>query len=150
MRFRTQPVHIEAYQWFKNGDHPKDNSVNIPGSNGEMYLSEGEVVKQFLLPDMTSETACLKCSKKLTEHGWLEKQKVPVCPGNWIRTINTTRTEGGPEEYELLSNEDIKLMEKTQPPSLAELDEMLGSKKARYLWSVEINKRMGAYRTRLG
>ncbi len=29
MKFRKRPVVIEATQWFKNGDHPKDESYYV-------------------------------------------------------------------------------------------------------------------------
>ena len=35
MKYRKKPVVIEATQWFKNGDHPKDNCVPIQPSEGD-------------------------------------------------------------------------------------------------------------------
>ena len=61
MKFRRKPVVIEAYQWFKNGDHPED------GTGGE-----GRLVRYFRDPDQF--------------HGWIDTLEGGhrVCPGDWI------------------------------------------------------------------
>lgn len=86
MRYRKKPVVIEATQWFKNGDHPKDNCCPISPTNPD--LSEGEVVRYFRHPDVSGKTICSKCNKTMHEHGWIDtlEDGHNVCPGDWIIT----------------------------------------------------------------
>ena len=90
-RFRkipAKPVEVEATQWFKNGDHPKDDCREIIGDDGEPFLSEGKVVRRFRRPDVDGGSCCAYCGKKIREHGWINTGGYgdDVCPGNWIIT----------------------------------------------------------------
>jgi len=86
MKYRKKPVVIEATQWFKNGDHPKDNSHPVfPASD---RLSEGEVVRYFRHPDKKGKDECPRCGEAMGSHGWIETLEGVhrVCPGDWIIT----------------------------------------------------------------
>ncbi len=96
MKFRKKPVVIEATQWFKNGDHPKDECVLLySGDKGsktacqpEPFLSEGKVVRYFRHPNIPGSQICSKCGKTMHEHGWIDtlEDGHNVCPGDWIIT----------------------------------------------------------------
>jgi hypothetical protein len=86
MKFRKLPVVIEATQWFKNGDHPLDNSCPISPTNPS--LSEGEVVRYFRHPSISGRAPCSKCGAIMHDHGWIDtlEDGHNVCPGDWIIT----------------------------------------------------------------
>jgi hypothetical protein len=86
MRYRKKPVVIEATQWFKNGDHPEDNSCPISPENPT--LSEGEVVRYFRRPDVDGESLCKHCGQRMHDHGWIDTLEGGhnVCPGDFIIT----------------------------------------------------------------
>ena len=78
VKYRKLPVEIEATQWFKNGDHPKDGSTD----------TEGDVVRYYRHPDVPGETPCTYCGKPKHLHGWLDTLEGghTVCPSDWIIT----------------------------------------------------------------
>jgi hypothetical protein len=86
MKFRKKPVVIEAIQWFKNGDHPKDDLRQVI-SGHEMFMSEGKVVRYFRTPG-TGENVCSHCKITMHNHGWIDTLEGghTVCPGDWIIT----------------------------------------------------------------
>lgn len=86
-RFRKKPVVVEAVQWFRNGDHPDDDSHTIEGSDGP-FLSEGQVVRRFRRPDVGGSKPCGTCGKVMYDHGWIDTLEGGhvVCPGDWIIT----------------------------------------------------------------
>lgn len=98
MKYRKKPVVIEAFQWFKNGDHPEDDCrcINDEGPYGqaaptpeaERIYSEGKIVRYFRHPDISGETLCSKCGIRMHEHGWVDtlEDGHNVCPGDWIIT----------------------------------------------------------------
>lgn len=88
MRYRKKPVVIEAYQWFKNGDHPDDNCrliKPVPG-DGEPFLSEGQVVRYYRHPNDPGSRECQHCGNQMHWHGWIDTLEGGhnVCPGDWI------------------------------------------------------------------
>lgn len=89
MKFRKKPVVIEATQWFKNGDHPNDETklINLPDI-GTTYMSEGKVVRYFRRPDLPGDSRCRECSVIMDRHGWIDTKEGGhiVCPGDWIIT----------------------------------------------------------------
>lgn len=92
-KFRKKPVVIEATQWFKNADHPLDNSEMIlPDVNSttqfESFLSEGKVVRYYRTPDMGGKNKCKHCGIIMHEHGWIDTLEGGhiVCPTDWIIT----------------------------------------------------------------
>lgn len=76
--FRKIPVTIEAHQWFKNGDHPKDGDPS----------REGAVVRYFRHPGIPGDRPCKHCGKRMHDHGWIDTLEGGhiVCPGDWIIT----------------------------------------------------------------
>ena len=95
-KFRKKPkpeklVEIEAFRWFKNGDHPGDRCEAIrPDSKSETqfepFLSEGKVVRRFRRPDIGAGARCHECGQKFHDHGWIDTGGGGVCPGSWIVT----------------------------------------------------------------
>lgn len=94
LKFRTKPVVIEAIQWFKNGDHPKDHEPigEVPLSKAalEKYVediqAEGKIVRYYRRPDVDGHTKCKKCGKIMHLHGWIDTREGGhiVCPGDFI------------------------------------------------------------------
>lgn len=87
--FRKKPVVIEATQWFKNGDHPMDDTrtvTPVPG-DGAPFLSEGKVVRRHRLPG-GSHAQCAHCGDTMNNHGWIDTLEGGhiVCPGDWVIT----------------------------------------------------------------
>lgn len=105
-KFKKKPVVIEATQWFKNGDHPKDGTERFPSKQvtdnrltggpkdprytGEFAgeLLEGKVVRYFRRPDISGEEVCKHCDLAMHMHGWIDTLEGGhiVCPGDWIIT----------------------------------------------------------------
>ena len=97
---RKKPIVIEANQWFKNGDHPKDYSVDHQGFNdvGEIVSVpaslrkklgwEGDIVRYFRHPEVSGGTDCKHCGQIMHVHGWIDTLEGGhiVCPGDWIIT----------------------------------------------------------------
>lgn len=77
-QFCKKPVVIEATQWFKNGNHPKDGESD----------TEGEVVRYYRHPDVDGQHRCEYCSRVMCVHGWIDTVQGGhiVCPGDWIIT----------------------------------------------------------------
>jgi len=88
MRYRKKPVEVEATQWFKNGDHPKDMCVPVVHKEKESFLSEGKVVRYFRRPDVSGSKVCEKCNNDMHYHGWIDTLEGGhiVCSGDWIIT----------------------------------------------------------------
>ena len=88
----------EANQWFKNGDHPSDNSVLVsPDKDSttqfEPFLSEGEVVKS-VSSFVGRDKLCPSCGRTPEEHGTTFGDTSPVtlvCPGDWIVEVGVSR-----------------------------------------------------------
>lgn len=75
-------------QWFRNGDHPNDFSIN--------GLNEGRVVKRLesLLKakGIPLDSECPSCGRLSTVHGLIidaSNKQFFVCPGDYIETITT-------------------------------------------------------------
>ena len=88
--YRKKPVVVAAHQWFKNGDHPQDETrtiVPVPG-DGNSFQSEGKVVSYYRHPDVPAIKPCEQCGKPHHVHGWIDtlEQGHRVCPGDWIIT----------------------------------------------------------------
>src|SRR3954453_245820 len=87
MKYRNKPVLTEATQWFKNGDHPQDQSVPMenPGSSG---LTEGKVVLYFRSLNIPGGRFCPDCGNVMQKHGILNglNGEEVVCPGDYIVT----------------------------------------------------------------
>ncbi|HDY66673.1 hypothetical protein LCGC14_1993860 [marine sediment metagenome] len=86
-KYRKKPVVIDATQWFKNGDHPKDNCGTFDAVSGP-FQGEGEMVRYFRHPGIHGGKICNKCDKTMHFHGWIDtlEDGHNVCPGDWIIT----------------------------------------------------------------
>lgn len=80
MKFKKRPVVIEAFRWFRNGDHPEDG----PESR------EGRVVRYFRSPDprCAGDLTHDRCGMSWHDHGWIDTLEGghTVCPGDWVIT----------------------------------------------------------------
>jgi len=85
-KYKKRPVVIEATQWFKNGDHPLDNSCPISPENPN--LSEGDLVRYFRHPKIDGQHVCKYCNEIMHNHGWIDTLEGGhiVCPKDWIIT----------------------------------------------------------------
>ena len=87
MKYRKKPVVIEASQWFKNGDHPKD-ACEIFDAGKDPFQGEGKIVRYYRHPDDNANRHCDKCSNIMHLHGWIDTLEGGhiVCPGDWVIT----------------------------------------------------------------
>ena len=87
-KYRKKPVVIEASQWFRNGDHPDDDTFAVTHTNGFDYPSEGKVVRYYRRPGRDGNLPCEKCGRIMHDHGWIDTLEGGhiVCPGDWIIT----------------------------------------------------------------
>lgn len=106
---------IEAHQWFKNGDHPMDNSHMIvpdnPRDRHEAFLSEGAIVRRFRDPGFPGANTHGRCGQPYHDHGWIEPKLVHgmktwedgamVCPSDYI--ISQRVWDGGRPQYSVVS-----------------------------------------------
>ncbi len=106
-KYRKKSVIIEATQWFKNGDHPKDHVGKPQPSEGESELvyCEGKVVRYYRHPEVDDQQQCEKCGDIMHNHGWIDT--LPgghiVCPGDWIVTgINGGFYPRKPHTFEMM------------------------------------------------
>jgi len=115
MQYRKREVIIEATQWFKNGDHPKDDRKEfIDSETGKPFLGEGEIVRYYRTPNMDGQNKCKACGKIMHNHGWLDthasnKSLAIVCPGDFVITKWKNKyqpCEPGKFEYEYEKVED--------------------------------------------
>lgn len=99
MKYRKKPVVIEATQWRKNGDHPKDfiedqqgmdkgKMRTFTGAERQALDWEGDVVRYFRRPDVSGVLSCQHCGATMHVHGWIDTLEGGhiVCPGDWIIT----------------------------------------------------------------
>lgn len=88
MKYRKKPIIIEATQWFKNGDHPKDDCKIIKIEGEEEFLSEGKIVRYYRTPACDGQFECPNCKNIMHIHGWIDTLEGAhlVCPGDWIIT----------------------------------------------------------------
>lgn len=87
-RYRKKPAITEATQWFRNGDHPQDNSKDVETAGGGKVLSEGEVVKFFRRLNIPGNRFCQECGNAMQKHGLLDglSGEEIICPGDYIVT----------------------------------------------------------------
>ena len=90
MFFRKKPIVIQATQWWKNGDHPKDDCFRPFEDTGLIPTKprEGKIVRYFRHPDVKGTSICSKCGHTMHEHGWIDtlEDGHNVCPSDWIIT----------------------------------------------------------------
>ena len=88
MKYRKRPTLVEATRWWKNGDHPQDESVEQKAEDGSVLLTEGKVVRRYRHPDVPGGEECGHCGNIMADHGWIDTLEGGhiVCPGDWIIT----------------------------------------------------------------
>jgi len=90
VKYRKKPIVIEATQWFKNGDHPRDNCFRPFEDTGEVPISarEGKIVRYFRHPNVSGDAKCDQCNHIMHDHGWIDTLEGghTVCYGDWIIT----------------------------------------------------------------
>lgn len=84
MKFRTKIVEVEAFQWFKNGDHPLDDVREITDTNGLKFQSEGKIVRRYNHPENSGNNSS-QCNNKMRDHGWVDTLEGGhiVCPAKY-------------------------------------------------------------------
>jgi len=122
MKFRKKPVEIEAFQWFKNGDHPEDGVgemvTPVPGDGPAYARVEGQVVRFYRRPDVPgAQPHHADCQFAMDDHGWVDtlEDGHMVCPGDWI--ITGVKGERYPYRAKWTCKPDI--FEMTYDPSVA-------------------------------
>ena len=106
VKFRKKPVVIEAFRWFKNGDHPDDDCFRPFEDTGidPIEAREGAVVRYYRTPDLDGNSMCSHCSFIFHEHGWIDTLEGGhnVCPGDWIITgVKGERYPCKPDIFEM-------------------------------------------------
>lgn len=82
---------IEATQWFKNGDHPKDEVMRPFEDTGKIPTEprEGAVVRYYRHPSRDGNEFCNYCKNwPMHVHGWIDTLEGGhiVCPGDFVIT----------------------------------------------------------------
>lgn len=98
-KWRKKPVVIDATQWFKNGDHPLDYSVDHDGFENDELVKipkekrrelgwEGDIVRYYRSPALDGQATCKHCGQITHVHGWIDTLEGGhiVCPGDYIIT----------------------------------------------------------------
>lgn len=92
-KFRKKPVIIEAIQWWKNGDHPKDDVYRPYEDDGKIPDSprEGAIVRYYRNPIGDGNEFCQYCNHPMHVHGWIDGARnggaeCTVCPGDYVCT----------------------------------------------------------------
>lgn len=88
-QYRRKPALVEATQWFRNGDHPADEStpINRPGGSSTT-LTEGKIVKHYHA-GIPGDRVCPECGNVFHRHGLIEGlngEQETVHPGDYICT----------------------------------------------------------------
>lgn len=75
-------------RWWKNGDHPRDDSeVVTDPETGIQSLSEGSVVRRFQAPDHQGPEIDTACGAPWDIHGWIDGDEGEIVhPGDWVVT----------------------------------------------------------------
>ena len=105
VKYRKKPTLTEATQWFKNGDHPEDQSIPIERPGNPPGSTEGKVVRHFRSLNIPGGRFCPKCGNVMQKHGLLDglNGEEIICPGDYI----VTDRKGNyyplkPEEFEAM------------------------------------------------
>jgi hypothetical protein len=87
--YRKRDIFIDATQWLKHGDHPKDEGVvmHMRGDDGSDLITECKLVKRFAdITPASVQKPCQHCGVPLISHGWIDTLEGGpiVCPGDYI------------------------------------------------------------------
>lgn len=107
MKYIEKSSIVDAFQWFKNGDHPEDDVMRAYEDTGKLPDSprEGKVVRYFRHPAIDGEYVCESCGKTMNQHGYLDTGYggLTICPGDWIireyENVYTARSPSGFEAF---------------------------------------------------
>ena len=87
MKVKRKPEIFEATQWWRNGDHPRDNVFRMFEDTRSIPTQprEGAVVRYFRNPGIDGESKCL-CGYRFHDHGFIDipMHDIKVCPGDYI------------------------------------------------------------------
>lgn len=87
IKFYPYVNELVVNQWFKNGDHPDDRTIN--------KLNEGRVVGKIKSQKtLSNDKPCPLCRYLPKDHGLLKKaidKNILVCPGDYIETIKEAK-----------------------------------------------------------
>jgi len=88
VKYHKRPVLTEATQWFRNGDHPEDDSAPVEKAGASLGLSEGKVVHYFQRINIPGGRRCPDCGNIMQRHGLLNglNGEEVICPGDYIVT----------------------------------------------------------------
>lgn len=90
MKYRKKPIVVEAIQWFKNGDHPRDYPWRPFEDTGKIpdEPREGKVVRYYRHPQKPGYIRCSRCGQTMHLHGWIDTLEGghTVCPSDWVIT----------------------------------------------------------------
>jgi hypothetical protein len=104
-QYRKKPALTEATQWFKNGDHPKDEAEPIDRGDGPRGETEGKVVKKFRGLHIPGDRFCPECGNIMQKHGLLDSLNGEeiIHPGDYILTDRKGNYYAlRPEEFEAM------------------------------------------------
>lgn len=90
--YRKKPSLVEATQWFRNGDHPFDQSTPVDTAGSSSTLTEGAVVKFFRRLHIPGDRICQECGNVMHKHGLIADpngDEEIVHPGDYILTQKT-------------------------------------------------------------
>lgn len=114
MKYRKKPALVEATQWFRNGDHPFDESKPVDTAGSSSSLTEGKVVRFFRLLHIPGDRICQECGNVMHKHGLLDGlngEEEIVHPGDYILTDTKGRF------YRRSAKDFDALFEPYEPPS---------------------------------
>jgi hypothetical protein len=90
--YRKKPSLVEATQWFRNGDHPFDDSKPVDTAGSSSTLTEGKVVQFFRRLHIPGDRICQECGNVMHKHGIIldpNRNEETVHPGDYILTHKT-------------------------------------------------------------
>lgn len=127
MKYRKKPALTEATQWFRNGDHPQDQSEPIDGQEGTGKLTEGKVVGFFRSLKIPGGRFCPECGNVMQKHGMLRRaandmvlaDEEIICPGDYVVTdqkgryyrVTAVQFEAQYEPYEVTPHQSSRQTE---------------------------------------
>lgn len=112
---------VEAVQWFKNGDHPRDyeppTSYFSSASrkiwwDAQRGQKEGGVVRYFRQPAVPGERVC-RCGRTMHDHGWIDEGEtgITVCPGDFIVDVAIDKLQEHPTPTAFPGAEFLRVFE---------------------------------------
>lgn len=87
----------ESVVWWKNGDHPDDNSQIVTRDDFVGRLTEGEIVGFYTVEEEQLLTElCSTCSQPFVVHGWIAPENSVEADGEVVHPGDiVTKTDEG-------------------------------------------------------